>query len=105
MGFLFSKRFMPLFIAQFFGAVNDNFLKNAGSYYTALQYYYQYGFCYIEAGDGDELWENCTLEQVMKIYEDIFSQLRRFHNEGRLYMLYGNHDMIKKELTPIFPNM
>ena len=29
MGFLFSKRFMPLFIAQFFGAVNDNFLKNA----------------------------------------------------------------------------
>ena len=29
MGFLFSKRFIPLFIAQFFGAVNDNFLKNA----------------------------------------------------------------------------
>lgn len=29
MGFLFSKRFMPLFVAQFFGAVNDNFLKNA----------------------------------------------------------------------------
>ena len=29
MGFLFSKRFMPLFTAQFFGAVNDNFLKNA----------------------------------------------------------------------------
>lgn len=29
MFFLFSKRFLPLFIAQFFGAVNDNFLKNA----------------------------------------------------------------------------
>ena len=87
------------------GNNNDNFLKNAGSYYVALQYYYQYGFCYIEAGDGDELWENCTLEQIMEIHEDIFSQLRRFHNDQRLYMLYGNHDMIKKDLTPIFPDM
>ena len=29
MSFLLSKRFLPLFTAQFFGAVNDNFLKNA----------------------------------------------------------------------------
>lgn len=29
MSFVFSRRFMPLFITQFFGAVNDNFLKNA----------------------------------------------------------------------------
>ena len=29
MNFLFSKRFMPLFITQYLGAFNDNFLKNA----------------------------------------------------------------------------
>ena len=29
MNFLFSKRFTPLFITQYLGAFNDNFLKNA----------------------------------------------------------------------------
>ena len=29
MNFLFSKRFLPLFITQYLGAFNDNFLKNA----------------------------------------------------------------------------
>lgn len=78
------------------GNNNDNFLKNANSYFAALQYYYQYGFCYIEAGDGDELWENRRLEQITEIHEDVFRLLCRFQREGRLYMLYGNHDMIKK---------
>lgn len=36
-GFLFSKRFMPLFVTQFFGAVNDNFLKNAMLIMVAYQ--------------------------------------------------------------------
>ena len=79
------------------GNNNDNFLKNASSYYAALQYYYQYGFCYVEAGDGDELWENRDLCKIMEIHEDIFRQLCRFQNCGRLYMLYGNHDMEKKD--------
>lgn len=78
------------------GNNNDNFLKNANSYFAALQYYYQYGFCYIEAGDGDELWENRRLNQIAEIHEDVFRLLCRFLQEGRLYMLYGNHDMIKK---------
>lgn len=86
------------------GTNNDNFLKNASSYYAALQYYYQYGFCYVEAGDGDELWENRSLSQIMEIHEDIFYQLSRFHKEGRLYMLYGNHDMVKKYKEPLYCN-
>ena len=87
------------------GNNNDNFLKNTSSYLAALQYYYQYGFCYIEVGDGDELWENYTLDQIMEMHEDVFCQLRQFHNAGRLYMLYGNHDIEKKYLDPIFPDM
>lgn len=86
------------------GNNNDNFLKNATNYLAALQYYYQYGFTYIEAGDGDELWENYDLQQIMETHSDVFSKLCQFHNEERLYMLYGNHDMLKKELSPIFTN-
>lgn len=84
------------------GNTNDNFLPNSNNYYAALQYYYQYGFCYIEAGDGDELWENRRLLQIIEIHEDIFAQLCQFHKAGRLYMLYGNHDMQKKKCGPLF---
>lgn len=84
------------------GNNNDNFLKNANSYLAALQYYYQYGFCYIEAGDGDELWENRSMAQITEMHSDVFCQLCRFHKAGRLYMLYGNHDMVKKEQEPPF---
>lgn len=84
------------------GNTNDNFLPNGNSYYAALQYYYQYGFCYIEAGDGDELLENRRLWQIIEIYEDIFAQLCHFHDAGRFYMLYGNHDMQKRNCGPLF---
>lgn len=81
------------------GNNNDNFLKNANSYFAALQYYYQRGFTYIENGDGDELWENYTLKQIKEIHGDVFEQLIQFQEKGRLFMLYGNHDMIKKTLS------
>lgn len=84
------------------GNNNDNFFKNLNSYFAALQYYYQYGFCYIEVGDGDELWENKSLSQITEIHNDIFLQLCQFNREKRLYMLYGNHDMVKKYHEPPF---
>lgn len=84
------------------GNSNDNFLPNSNSYFAALQYYYQYGFCYIEAGDGDELWENRRLLQIIEIHEDIFARLCRFYEQGRLYMLYGNHDIQKRDRGPLF---
>lgn len=87
------------------GNNNDNFLPNANNYFAALQYYYQYGFCYIEAGDGDELWENRRLCQIMEVHSDIFNQLCRFHRDSRLYMLYGNHDIVKRKIPPVFEDM
>ncbi|MBQ2802514.1 MAG: serine/threonine protein phosphatase, partial [Lachnospiraceae bacterium] len=84
------------------GNHNDNFLKNINNYLAALQYYYQYDFCYIEAGDGDELWENHNLHQIVEMHTDIFSQLIRFYQANRLYMLYGNHD-IEKSLKSSLP--
>ncbi len=84
------------------GNNNDNFAKNAVNYHAALQYYYQYGFTYIEAGDGDELWENNCLEQILESHCGIFSKFKEFHKENRFYMLYGNHDIIKRNLPPLF---
>ncbi len=109
------------------GTSYDNFLKNQNLYFAALQHYYQYGYTYIELGDGDELWENRSMEQIIQTHSNVFWLLSLFRQEGRLYMLYGNHDMIKKnnrytqktcstyhcsceeisfwEKQPLFPNM
>ena len=54
------------------------------------------GYAYIELGDGDELWENKSLNQIMEIHEKIFSMLSCFQKSKRSYLLYGNHDMVKK---------
>ena len=78
------------------GTSNDNFLKNRNLYYAALQHYYQNGYTYIELGDGDELWENRNIRQIIEAHDRVFRLLSCFHQSGRLYMLYGNHDMIKK---------
>lgn len=78
------------------GNPNDNFLKNQHLYSAALQYYHRHGFTYIELGDGDELWENRSISQIMEVHDDIFRMLSRFYHEKRLYILYGNHDIIKR---------
>lgn len=79
------------------GTSNDNFLKNKQLYMAALSYYYKKGFTYIELGDGDELWENRNFQQIQEIHNDVFGLLCEYYQKNRLYMLYGNHDMIKKE--------
>ncbi len=81
------------------GTANDNFLKNQTLYLAALRHYFQNGFTYIEAGDGDELWENRRIEQIIEIHSDVFLLLSQFFAQNRLYMLYGNHDMVKKGKT------
>ena len=78
------------------GDNKDNFLKNENAYIAALQHYYHYGYTYIEVGDGDELWENKCLDEIMSMHTDVFSMLSCFHKNKRLYMLYGNHDIEKR---------
>ncbi len=84
------------------GTHNDNFILNQHLYLAALRHYFQAGYTYIELGDGDELWENRHMEQIKEIHSDVFWQLSRFYDENRLYMIYGNHDMVKK--YPSFAN-
>ena len=100
-----------------FGA--DDFSKNQNLYYIALSHYLRENYTYIELGDGDELWKNRHFPIIVQEYRHIFSLLSQFHHSGRLYMLYGNHDMDKKnpawtsyhleasfdEIGPLFPGI
>lgn len=81
------------------GTSNDNFLKNQHLYFTALKYYYNSGFTYIELGDGDELWENRKISQIIEIHNNIFWLLSLFYQQDRLYLLYGNHDIEKRKVN------
>ena len=75
---------------------SDNFSKNQNLYFTALSYYLKCGYTYIELGDGDELWENRQMEDILKAHSDSFWLLSEFYKKNRLYMLFGNHDTAKR---------
>lgn len=75
----------------------DDFAHNQNIFMFALQYYFEKGFTYIELGDGDELLENNRFEDIRSAHSHIFWQMRKFHNEGRLYLIFGNHDIERKD--------
>lgn len=78
------------------GSHSDEFLKNSNNYLFALEYYYKNGFTYVEAGDGDELWELQQFRDIRNAHADEFNVLKRFFDAGRLIMLYGNHNIFLK---------
>ncbi len=78
------------------GNNNDNFFKNRLIYEVALQYYYRKNYTYIELGDGDEMWEVKNYKNIIDEYIDIFRLLRKFNERNRLIMIYGNHDISKR---------
>ena len=74
----------------------DNFIKNKNIYESALCYYYDKDFTYIELGDGDDMWEVKNYKDIVYEYLNIFKLLKKFNDSNRLYMIYGNHDICKK---------
>lgn len=87
------------------GNSNDNFLKNQTLFLAALQHYMKTGFSYVEMGDGDELWENREPEQITTAHRDIFELFSCLQQQNRLYMLYGNHDIIKRKSPDFHPGI
>lgn len=79
------------------GDTNDNFQKNEFLYLAALEYYFKRGYTYIELGDGDELWENRSVRQIKEVHRQSFEMMAKFYGAGRMYAIYGNHDMVKKK--------
>ncbi len=78
------------------GSWADGLSRNQSVYHAALEYYYDNGFTYIEIGDGDELWENSDMSMIIEAHRDDFLLFSKFHTENRFYMIFGNHDIIKK---------
>ena len=72
----------------------DDFANNRNIYYHALKHYYQEGFQYCEIGDGDELWENLSFQPILEAHKNVYELMKQFHDEGRLHMVWGNHDMV-----------
>lgn len=77
------------------GSYADNFAHNQNLFFAALAQYYHHRYTYIELGDGDELWENDKISKILDVYDNVFWLLSKFHQDSRLYMMYGNHDMVK----------
>lgn len=77
------------------GNWGDNFQPNQNLFFAALQYYNRRNYTYIELGDGDELWENRSLQEIVRTHDNQFWMMGEFYKKGRFYMLYGNHDRKK----------
>ena len=87
------------------GDRNDNFKKNKKIYKEALKYYYYNDFTYVELGDGDEIWEESTIEEIKKEYYDIFKLIRKFYLENNFITIHGNHDMCKRNKEFVKKNL
>ncbi|WP_411893276.1 serine/threonine protein phosphatase [Winogradskyella sp. A2] len=72
----------------------DDFTNNRNIYFHALKHYYNNGFNYCELGDGDELWENLSFNSILHAHKNVFMLMKQFHDEERLHMIWGNHDMV-----------
>ena len=74
----------------------DEFANNRNIYFHALRYYFNEGFQYCELGDGDELWEHLSFEPLFEAHKNVYLLMKRYHEESRLHLIYGNHDMVYK---------
>jgi predicted phosphodiesterase len=91
---------------------SDEFAHNQNIYFYALSYYFKNEFTYIELGDGDELWEHKDFKYIRNAHSDIFELLKDYHDEERLHMIYGNHNLqfkypwvVKRDLHSFFEEM
>lgn len=77
-------------------SVSDEFARNQAIILHALNYYHHNGYIYVEAGDGDELWEHKKFKHIRLAHKDIFIVLKKFFDDDKLRVLYGNHNIFLK---------
>ncbi|MDI9510057.1 MAG: serine/threonine protein phosphatase [Clostridiales bacterium] len=85
-------------------SVSDEFARNQAIFLHVLNYYNNNDFVYIEAGDGDELWEHKNFKHIRLAHKDIFIVLKKFFDKGRLRMIYGNHNIFLKNKKYVYKN-
>lgn len=86
-------------------SLSDEFSRNQNIFMYALEHYYKNGYSYIEAGDGDELWEHKKFKHIRLAHSDVFMCLKKFFDKDRLFFLYGNHNMILKKESFVRRNL
>lgn len=77
-------------------SASDEFARNQNLFIHALDYYYNNGYVYVEVGDGDELWEYADFKHIRLAHSDVFLTLKKFFDDDRLILLYGNHNIYLK---------
>lgn len=86
-------------------SLSDEFAHNQTLYHYALEYYYKRGYTYIELGDGDEIWEHKHFRHIRYAHSDIFMLLKKFYDDHRFEMIYGNHNMEFKHRANVKRNL
>ncbi|WP_062532131.1 serine/threonine protein phosphatase [Jeotgalibaca dankookensis] len=79
------------------GSLSDEFTRNRNIFQYALEYYYRNSFTYVEAGDGDELWEYQDVKHIKNAHPAVFSTIKQFFDEDRFIMMWGNHNIYLKD--------
>ncbi len=86
------------------GSHFDEFSKNQNIFKYALDYYFEKGYTYIEAGDGDDLWETPKARDIRNGHFHVFESIKKFNDTNRLIMLYGNHNIYLKDMNYVKKN-
>lgn len=74
------------------GRSMDDFHRNSQLFLTALkEYYFENNYILVLNGDVEEL-HRYQLNRIKKQWNEIYEIFCRFHNDNRLYKIYGNHD-------------
>lgn len=85
-------------------SASDEFTRNQNVLVHALNYYYHNGYVYVEAGDGDELWEYSDFKSIRLAHSDVFLAIKQFFDENRFILLYGNHNIYLKSKSYVERN-
>ncbi|BCN29470.1 metallophosphoesterase family protein [Anaeromicropila herbilytica] len=85
-------------------SVSDEFARNQIIFLHALDYYYNQGYIYVEAGDGDELWEYPNFKSIRLAHSDVFLTIKKFFDDERFRILYGNHNIYLKNKNYVRKN-
>ncbi len=86
-------------------SISDEFTRNQNILMHALDYYYNNGYTYVEVGDGDELWEYREFRHIRYAHSDIFTVIKKFFDNNRLIMLYGNHNIYLRSKLYVKKNL
>lgn len=79
------------------GDLADDFHAAEHNYLTALKYYYENNYQFINLGDCEELWETTPKIAIESNRLTLFEEAK-FLLKDRYYRVYGNHDLEWKYL-------